>query len=328
DPVAPLPAQLIRRFVEANPDRADLVLSVWFARFPQTAFANMDQAVGATPERARAPTVEQFLRQSLLAGLRVQPSLTTEWIGDHWSQLSSDTKLALIEPLTSNRQSMLALLAILERDSTDKELVNPNQLRKWIGAGDEEIVGAIQRIWGRIRIEEDKARKELVQQTLQRLRSGVHGSVARGAAVFRRVCSQCHRLHGVGFEVGPDIYGNGRGNLEQLVSNVLDPSLVIGEAFQAKTLLTVDGEVVTGLVAGEDAGYLRLKVQGGQILEFAKDDIELIKDSTKSLMPEGVEQQMTEQELIDLIAFLCVKDPIGSAGNELIPGTPPGLVQP
>jgi putative heme-binding domain-containing protein len=135
-------------------------------------------------------------------------------------------------------------------------------------------------------------------------------------------------LHGRGFEVGPNIVGNGRGNLQQLVSNILDPSLVIGEAFQAKTVLTVDGEVATGLVAAENERYLKLRVQGGKILEFRKDEIEQLKASTQSLMPEGVEAQMTPQELYDLLAYLCLLAPPDAASNELIPGTPEAFVQP
>jgi putative heme-binding domain-containing protein len=168
----------------------------------------------------------------------------------------------------------------------------------------------------------------LVATTLSEISSGAMGSVEAGGKVFQRVCSQCHVLHGRGFEVGPNIVGNGRGSLQQLVSNILDPSLVIGEAFQAKTILTTDGEVATGLVAGESERYLKLKIQGGKILEFDKDDIEQIKASTQSLMPEGLESQLQRQELYDLLAYLCMLLPPGTEPNELIPGVPAGFVQP
>jgi putative heme-binding domain-containing protein len=187
----------------------------------------------------------------------------------------------------------------------------------------------IEAVWGKIRESDNAERQALVTETLALLRSGVTGSVARGDKVFERVCSQCHQLHGKGFEVGPNITGNGRGNLDQLVSNVLDPSLVIGEAFQAKLVLTYDGEVVSGLVAAEDERYLKIKVQGGKVVEFNKEeDIEQVQASSKSLMPEGIEAQLTQQELVDLFAYLSLLKPLGADDNELIPGTPDTLVAP
>ncbi|MCA9133154.1 MAG: c-type cytochrome, partial [Planctomycetales bacterium] len=246
----------------------------------------------------------------------------------NWQYLDEAHRIAAIEPLTANAPSMRLLLEAVADGRVSRLMLNTNQLRKWQSSGDKEIENRIEALWGRVRRRDDAARRQLVEQTLAQLRDGATGSVARGIAVFDRVCAQCHRLHDRGYELGPDIAGNGRGNLEQLVSNVLDPSLVIGEAFQAKTVLTVDGEIVAGLVAAESEQYLKLKVQGGQTVEFDKQDVEQIKSSSKSLMPEGVETQMTEQELWDLLAYLCLLKPLGAADNELIPGAPAGFVQP
>ncbi len=246
---------------------------------------------------------------------------------EHWAQLRPSAALAAIEPLTSNAQSMELLLDAVEQANVPKDLINTNQLRKWLSSNNTQLISRIESIWGTVRAEDDVARQGLVAQTLDELKLGARGSASRGALVFDRVCSQCHALHGRGFEVGPNIAGNGRGNLQQLVSNILDPSLVIGEAFQAKTVLTVDGEVVAGLVVAENDRYLKLKVQGGKIVEFDFADIEQVKTSSKSLMPEGVETQMQPQELFDLLAYLCLLNPPNSPENEFIPGTPAGFVE-
>ena len=86
-----------------------------------------------------------------------------------------------------------------------------------------------------------------------------------GQEVFKRVCGQCHKLHGEGQEVGPDITLNGRNSFEQLLSNVFDPSLVIGAAYQARTVVTADGRVLTGLVAEDSPQRVVLKMQGGKL---------------------------------------------------------------
>jgi hypothetical protein len=74
---------------------------------------------------------------------------------------------------------------------------------------------------------------------------------------------------------------------------------------------------------------LKIKVQGGKVVEFNKEeDIEQVQASSKSLMPEGIEAQLTQQELVDLFAYLSLLKPLGADDNELIPGTPDTLVAP
>lgn len=261
--------------------------------------------------------------------LQVDSPAATRILLELWPTLTVEVQLAAIEPMSSSAQSMAALVDAVVQGVVSKDLVNTNQLRKWLAANKAELTEKIEGVWGKIRESDNAERQALVSETLALLRSGVTGSVARGDKVFERVCSQCHQLHGKGFEVGPNITGNGRGNLDQLVSNVLDPSLVIGEAFQAKLVLTYDGEVVAGLVAAEDERYLKIKVQGGKVVEFDKqEDIEQIQASSKSLMPEGIEAQLTQQELVDLFAYLSLLKPLSGEDNELIPGTPDSLVAP
>ena len=115
--------------------------------------------------------------------------------------------------------------------------------------------------------------------------------------MFKKLCAQCHKIYGEGQDVGPDITRNGRGSFEQLLSNVFDPSLVIGSGYQATTVATADGRVLTGLLAEDSPGRVVLKMQGGNLETIARDDVEEIKLSTLSLMPEDLEKQLTEQEL-------------------------------
>ncbi len=260
--------------------------------------------------------------------LASQRAWASQTLLEHWQQLSPAVQVAAIEPLTAAADSMDLLLTAIEQQRVSKDLVNTNQLRKWLARDQPTFTARIEALWGQIRLTDDTQRQLLVAQTLEHIDQGAQGSAGRGRLVFDRVCSQCHVLHGRGFEVGPNIAGNGRGSLAQLVSNILDPSLVIGEAFQAKTVLTVDGEVVSGLVAAENDRYLKLKIQGGKIVEFDKDDIEQSKLSEQSLMPVGVEAQMQPQELLDLLAYLCLLQPVDAATNEWIPGTPAHFVQP
>ena len=74
-----------------------------------------------------------------------------------------------------------------------------------------------------------------------------------GKAVYEKTCAQCHILFGKGAAVGPDLTASGRETLDQLLSNLLDPNLVIGKDYQARTVLTRSGQVLTGLLLEESA---------------------------------------------------------------------------
>ncbi len=107
---------------------------------------------------------------------------------------------------------------------------------------------------------------------------------------------------------------------------MLDPSLVIGSAYQATTVATTDGRVLTGLVVESSPARVVLKTQGGKLESVARDDVDELKQATLSLMPEGLENQLTERELIDLFAFLALDRPPTDTASRPIPGTPENLV--
>jgi len=148
------------------------------------------------------------------------------------------------------------------------------------------------------------------------------GDPVKGIAVFKNLCAQCHKIHGDGQDVGPDITNNGRSDFEQLLSNVFDPSLVVGAGYYATTVLTKKGQAVTGLLVEDNAQRVVLKLQGGKLETIPRGDIDEFAISKLSLMPEGVEKQLKPEEIADLFAFLCLDKPPTDPAAKNIPGTP------
>ena len=171
-------------------------------------------------------------------------------------------------------------------------------------------------------------RAQVVNEMTRFLLKDARGDARRGIAVWNKVCGQCHRLHDTGFDVGPALTSNGRGSFEQLIVSVFDPSLVIGNAYQSLSVLTTDGRVINGIVTERSDSRLVLKVQGGKTEVLPQDDIEEVRENPNSLMPTGLEDQLSKQEIADLFALLSLKNPPGSPDNEPIPGTPDGLHKP
>src|SRR5207237_8722340 len=124
----------------------------------------------------------------------------------------------------------------------------------------------------------------IVAQMKQLIRK-TPGDATRGKAVYTKVCGQCHKIYGEGQEVGPDITLNGRSSFDQLLSNVFDPSLVIGASYQARLVRTTHGRVLTGLLAEDSPQRVVLKIQGGKQEIVLRSDVEEMNISELSLTP-------------------------------------------
>jgi putative membrane-bound dehydrogenase-like protein len=141
-----------------------------------------------------------------------------------------------------------------------------------------------------------------VEEWLARLPA--EGSSERGLAVFERLCAQCHVAGGVGHAVGPDLASLAHRGAEDLVSNILDPSMAIHPAYVAYTATLASGERETGLVEAESAAAVTLLQAGGARRVIPRREIVALESTASSLMPSGLEQGLAAQDLRDLVAFI------------------------
>jgi putative heme-binding domain-containing protein len=134
------------------------------------------------------------------------------------------------------------------------------------------------------------------------------GDVERGELVFRRAdlsCQKCHALAGAGGNIGPDLSAIGVSSpVDYLVSSILEPDAAIKEHYETQIVLTVDGLIITGVVADENDQRLILRTAEGVDRSIPKADIEE-REKGNSLMPQGLVKFMTEQEFLDLTRFLA-----------------------
>jgi putative membrane-bound dehydrogenase-like protein len=128
---------------------------------------------------------------------------------------------------------------------------------------------------------------------------------ARGKAVFQKNCSTCHRLENVGTEVGPDLLSALRAKTpEGLLVDILDPSREVDPRYIEYVVTTRDGRVATGLIAAETANSLTLRRAEKVEETFLRSQIDEVLATPRSLMPDGLEMQITRQELADVIGYL------------------------
>lgn len=156
------------------------------------------------------------------------------------------------------------------------------------------------------------------------------GDIQNGIAMYRKHCALCHKHGEIGVAIGPNLTGMAVHPKEEILMNILDPSRSVENNFRNYQILTVDGTVLTGMLAGESANSLRLINSQGKEEQVLRADIEELNASTKSLMPEGFESQMTKQEMADLLSFLANRGqytPLSLAAVSTLSG-PKGLPGP
>ncbi len=251
------------------------------------------------------------------------------WVGRvvlaNYPQFETPLRAPAIELLVKRRIWVEQLLDAIGKNEIPAAALNANQVRDLLVTADPALVEKIKKHWGSIRTDRDPTREEVIARMRSFLRRASGDPIA-GQAVFQRVCGECHKLYGEGQEVGPDITLNGRNSFDLLLSNVFDPSLVIGATYQAQTVVTSDGRVLTGLAVEDGPQRIVLKTQGGKLETIAQGDIEMKRTSSLSLMPEGLEKQIKPQELSDLFALLTLDKPPSDSTGKRITGAQPPLV--
>ncbi|MFO0920032.1 MAG: c-type cytochrome, partial [Planctomycetaceae bacterium] len=130
------------------------------------------------------------------------------------------------------------------------------------------------------------------------------GNPAAGKQLFAQYCALCHKLHGEGNNVGPDLTHVNRKDRDYLLTQLVDPNAIIRKEYLAYSVSTHDGRVSTGLLVDQNAAELTLMAAKEQKTTIPLADVEEIRESNASLMPENVLKQLKPQELRDLFHYL------------------------
>lgn len=135
---------------------------------------------------------------------------------------------------------------------------------------------------------------------------GKAGSAEHGVAAFQKAqCASCHRYGSTGTPVGPDLSAVAkRFTKKELLESILFPSHIISDQYAARRVVTASGHVYNGLVTKKLDGSLVVKDSGLTEHQVAEEDIEEVQPSKVSLMPSGLLDSLSAEEIRDLFAFL------------------------
>jgi putative membrane-bound dehydrogenase-like protein len=260
------------------------------------------------------------LRLAALGALQgiADPSVATALI-ERLPSLAGALRGRALQVLLSRPATALELLRAVDASRLPKDVLKPDQLRGAVGFGDEELGALIRKHYGAV----GKATEAQKQARIHNSRSAVTRNapdLARGKALFTKLCASCHTLFGEGGKVGPDLTGADRKNLEFMLTNVIDPSALIRPEFQAFKIRTTDAQVLVGLAVEQTTTAVTLVDAQTNRHQIPRDRIEVMLPSELSLIPEGLIDPLDDQETADLFGYLRSDPPKAKGGPQDLPG--------
>jgi putative heme-binding domain-containing protein len=245
------------------------------------------------------------LRGAAIRGLaRFETPGTAEAILNIYPGLNATEKRDALNTLASRATYAKPLLAAASSGTVPKKDLTAELVRQLRNLKTAEIDGLIEQVWGSFRESTADKQQEIEKfRRIYRAGGSQPGDAIRGRAVYARTCQQCHVLFDVGGNVGPDITGSARADLNYILETVVDPNAVIPNDYRGTTVTTKDDRVITGIVKKDDPTGITIAT-ANETLSIPKTDIESMQVSQISMMPEGLLAPLTEQEVRDLFYYL------------------------
>ena len=127
--------------------------------------------------------------------------------------------------------------------------------------------------------------------------------------MFTENCAKCHTLFGAGGNVGPDLTGSGRANLDYVLSNLINPSALVDEAYRLTTIEMDDGRLLTGFLQQHGEGSIVLRTQD-EFVTLPLKEIDEMTTTNLSMMPEGLLRSFGDEQIRDLVVYLASPDQV------------------
>ncbi|HEX7859534.1 MAG TPA: PVC-type heme-binding CxxCH protein [Verrucomicrobiae bacterium] len=218
-----------------------------------------------------------------------------------WKQFTPSLRRTTAEVLSSRWNWAHRLLSNIESKAVAVSDVPAPVIRNLLTSKDDGIRNRATTVIGKFR-ESTPDKAKLIADKKAIVLSGPI-DLKKGKEVAQRTCLTCHKLHNEGSEVGPDLTGVGRSSLDALLANVIDPNQLIGAGYENVEVTLKDDRTVAGRMIENSDARIRLLVLGGKEEVIAKSDIENLRVSELSVMPEGLEQ-MPDEDFRNLIWYI------------------------
>jgi putative membrane-bound dehydrogenase-like protein len=281
----------------------------------------------ASRDRAAAPVIHRVFAEQTTPSFRRALIQALAAVGDADSPAVLLGRFGVFSPeqlndavatLASNIAGGKALLTAVAAGKADKALLSPLVVRQLKSLGDQELDAQLAAVVGVVNATKaDFAKTKAKYEAMLKPEAVRKGDIAAGRQLFTTSCGICHTFGYTGNQVGPGLAGSNIGKLDYFLENVLNPNGVIGKDYQLNVFKLKGGATMSGIVQFEDAQSFRLVMPGGAKFTVAKGEVEKREILPMSLMPEGLLDALTKEQVINLVAYLQFPDGF--------PATAPGV---
>jgi putative membrane-bound dehydrogenase-like protein len=279
------------------------------------------------PERALlvsllVPQTEQEVQAVVISSLGQMPDpAVAELLLRGWKGYGPSLRSQVLDVLLRRNDWVGSLLGALENkqilpfeiDAARRQRLLQHQVAAVRERAVKLLAGAV-----------DPDRQKVVESHASAL--SLRGDSHRGTQVFTKTCSTCHRVGGIGHQVGPDLASIGDKSPASLLIAILDPNRAVEARYINYLAQTKSGLTFTGVLANETGNSITLVGPEGKSQTLLRTDLEQLISSNKSVMPEGLEKDLKPQDLADLIAFIRSDIPLPQ--RRIFEGNHPALVRP
>jgi putative heme-binding domain-containing protein len=217
----------------------------------------------------------------------------------HWDGFSPAERLKATELLLRRPPWALALLNYLQSENVGIATLDPGHIARLDNYPDDTVQKLARSLRGK-HIAADR------QQVFNEYR-GVAlagGDASKGKAVFEKNCATCHKLNGLGNEIGPNLAAMISRGAESVLFNILAPNGEVDPRYLEYSVITADGQVLSGVIAGETSTAVTLRSADNKLSTVLLVDVEERHNTGKSLMPEGFEKLIDKAAMADLLSYL------------------------
>jgi putative membrane-bound dehydrogenase-like protein len=264
-----------------------------------------DDLAGSLISLVRDPVT----RRNAIRGLAEydHPETPTELLAAYPSFAAAERQ-DVLQTLASRPVWAKALLDAVETNRIPRSDFTAFTARQLNSLGDDAISARVKALWGELRTTPAE-KAQLISNYKRRLTPETLAQADRsaGRALYQKTCANCHQFFGSGGAIGPDITGSQRTNLDYLLQTLVDPSAAVPRDYQMQIIETESGRVITGLVVNETKSAVTIQTMNEKIV-VPTAEIETRAVSPVSMMPEGMLQTLSSEQLRALFAYLMGPD--------------------
>jgi putative membrane-bound dehydrogenase-like protein len=275
--------------------RADLAASLLAVPSQRAA------ALSAIQDMLAASGAPEALRNRLLATLGAAPSADTD--ATLIAVLGRTPSTPVFDQIVRRPESSIALLEAMKAGRITPAQLGPANVARLRTHPNRDVARQASTLLDAL-TPQARQRADIVAALTPEVEKP--GDAARGKVLFTAACASCHKLDGVGKDVGPPLTGMGAHGRAELLGQVVDPNREVDPSFWQWNVTTKKGETLVGIIAAENATSLTLRSPAGDV-EVRKEDIATRENTRRSLMPEGLDS-MGAEALRDILTFIAAGD--------------------